>query len=217
MAPTDEELDAWIDECAVLTRQGMAGHYWVFDVNTDDAREIVRAALDRWGSSITPTPEQWEAQKAWAVDDEDSSCILELRARVEALEAAQQSAPAPLREIELELTRKVLVGNLTLAEATERLAKSSQVAAQRPRSSAAVEWVRNMREEIKTGSLTPLEALKKIGAPTPAPTGSLVERVMTAGGMGLTDSARAAIREVSDWLRDRTDGYASDLLDGETE
>jgi hypothetical protein len=54
MAPTDEELDAWIDECAVLTRQGMAGHYWVFDVSRDDVHEIARAALDRWGSSITP-------------------------------------------------------------------------------------------------------------------------------------------------------------------
>jgi hypothetical protein len=32
------------------------------------------------------TPEQWAAQRAWAVDDDDSSCILELRARVEALE-----------------------------------------------------------------------------------------------------------------------------------
>ena len=37
------------------------------------------------------TPEQWAAQKAWAVDDEDSSCILELRARVEALEAQYET------------------------------------------------------------------------------------------------------------------------------
>ena len=90
------------------------------------------------------TPEQWDritdlgGIASW-------SCILELRARVEALEAAQRPSPAP----------------------------------------------------------------------TGAPTGSLVERVMLAGGMGLTDSARAAIREVAAWLRDRTDGYASDLLDGE--
>ena len=35
------------------------------------------------------TPEQWACQKAWA-DDYYSSCILELRARVKALEAAQQ-------------------------------------------------------------------------------------------------------------------------------
>ena len=32
------------------------------------------------------TPEQWANQEAWAVDDDDSACILELRARVEALE-----------------------------------------------------------------------------------------------------------------------------------
>jgi hypothetical protein len=37
------------------------------------------------------TPEQWAAQKAWAVDDDDSSCILELRARVEALEAQYET------------------------------------------------------------------------------------------------------------------------------
>jgi hypothetical protein len=35
------------------------------------------------------TPEQWEYQERWASDDDDASCILELRCRVEALEAAQ--------------------------------------------------------------------------------------------------------------------------------
>ena len=34
------------------------------------------------------TPEQWADQRRWAQDDADSSCLLELRARVEALEAA---------------------------------------------------------------------------------------------------------------------------------
>ena len=37
----------------------------------------------------------------------------------------------------------------------------------------------------------------------PAPSGSLVERVMDAGGMGLPESARAAIREIAAWMRDR--------------
>jgi hypothetical protein len=37
------------------------------------------------------TPKQWDNQKAWAVDDDDSSCILELRARVEALEARYET------------------------------------------------------------------------------------------------------------------------------
>jgi len=35
------------------------------------------------------TPEQWEYQERWASDDDDASCILELRCRVEALEADQ--------------------------------------------------------------------------------------------------------------------------------
>lgn len=39
----------------------------------------------------------------------------------------------------------------------------------------------------------------------PAPASSLVERVMIAGGMGLTESARAAIREVAVAARSRGD------------
>ena len=37
------------------------------------------------------TPHQWAFQEAWAVDDDDSSCILELRARVEALEGKYET------------------------------------------------------------------------------------------------------------------------------
>jgi hypothetical protein len=33
------------------------------------------------------TPEQWEIQEKWAPESEDAACLLELRARVEALEA----------------------------------------------------------------------------------------------------------------------------------
>ena len=36
----------------------------------------------------------WAEQKKWAVDDSDADCLLELRARVERLEQAQQQ-PAP--------------------------------------------------------------------------------------------------------------------------
>ena len=35
------------------------------------------------------TPEQWAQQALWVETYEDSSCIMELRARIEALEAAQ--------------------------------------------------------------------------------------------------------------------------------
>jgi hypothetical protein len=37
------------------------------------------------------TPEQWAAQARWAVDDDDSSCILELRARIETLESQYET------------------------------------------------------------------------------------------------------------------------------
>jgi hypothetical protein len=37
------------------------------------------------------TPEQWTAQARWAVDDDDSSCILELRARIETLESRYET------------------------------------------------------------------------------------------------------------------------------
>ena len=41
------------------------------------------------------TPDQWAYQEHWAVEDSNAACLLELRARVEALEAAEQaSAPA---------------------------------------------------------------------------------------------------------------------------
>ena len=45
------------------------------------------------------TPEDWESQSNWASDCEDARCLLELRARVEALEAAQQQ-PEPIDEEE---------------------------------------------------------------------------------------------------------------------
>ena len=50
----------------------------------------------------------------------------------------------------------------------------------------------------------------------PAPAGSLVERVQTAIGRSYPDNARAAIREVAAWLRDRAGGTrACWLLDVE--
>ena len=36
------------------------------------------------------TPEQWESIERWAEDNVYDACFLELRARIEALEAAQQ-------------------------------------------------------------------------------------------------------------------------------
>ena len=48
------------------------------------------------------------------------------------------------------------------------------------------------------------------------PAGSLVERVMIAGGMGLPESARAAIRAVAAWLRTGRMLHAAELLEQES-
>jgi hypothetical protein len=47
------------------------------------------------------TPEQWEYQERWASDDDDASCILELRDRVEALE--RQAAMTEVRAASAEV------------------------------------------------------------------------------------------------------------------
>lgn len=39
------------------------------------------------------TPDQWAHQEHWATEDSAAACLLELRARVEALEANAKSSP----------------------------------------------------------------------------------------------------------------------------
>jgi hypothetical protein len=85
--------------------------------------------------------------------------------------------------------------------------------AQVGRSSAAVDRVLALQDQIRDGSLTLAEALKKIGALEPAPSprlSSLVDRVIHAINPSLTpifrsdrDKARAAIREVAAWINER--------------
>jgi hypothetical protein len=55
-----------------------------------------KSTIDRNMNDFKATPECWEWQEKWAsktVPDEDSSCFLELRARVEALEAQASNYP----------------------------------------------------------------------------------------------------------------------------
>jgi hypothetical protein len=52
VAPTDDEIGEWHDQCADLTRLGEVDHYWAFDLRGDEVAGVVRAALARWG---TPT------------------------------------------------------------------------------------------------------------------------------------------------------------------
>jgi hypothetical protein len=50
VAPTDEEIGEWHDQCADLTRLGKVDHYWAFDFRSDEVAGVVRAALARWGT-----------------------------------------------------------------------------------------------------------------------------------------------------------------------
>ena len=50
VAPTDEEINVWHDQCADLTRLGEVDHYWAFDLRHDEVAGVVRAALARWGT-----------------------------------------------------------------------------------------------------------------------------------------------------------------------
>ena len=50
VAPTDEEIGEWHDQCADLTRLGEVDHYWAFDLRSDEVAGVVRTALARWGT-----------------------------------------------------------------------------------------------------------------------------------------------------------------------
>ena len=98
------------------------------------------------------TPKQWAAQARWAVDDADSSCLLELRARIEALEAPDETQ----RQATLEWSGDVLRRIMALE------------AGQKTTPSPAVDRVRDLQDQIRDGSLTLAEALKEIdGEPEP--------------------------------------------------
>ena len=55
VAPTDEEIEDWHDQCADLTRLGEVDHYWAFDLRHDEVAGVVRAALARWGTPANNT------------------------------------------------------------------------------------------------------------------------------------------------------------------
>ena len=45
VAPADEEIGEWHDQCADLTRLGEVDHYWAFDLQSDEVAGVVRAVL----------------------------------------------------------------------------------------------------------------------------------------------------------------------------
>jgi len=142
---------------------------------------LVIFVTDKPANQHRATPEQWEYQERWASDDDDASCILELRCRIEALEATQHAhtdlshlSDAEREQVTQELAKPVRV--FTAKEVAPIVAPATRV--------------RFISEVFQAASAE-------------ARPGGLVEMVMHAGGMGLTDSARAAIREVAKWLREQ--------------
>jgi hypothetical protein len=55
-------------------------------------------------------PEDWELQSQWASDCADARCLLELRARVEALEANSTPTPRQIRSSLVERVHSCIVG-----------------------------------------------------------------------------------------------------------
>jgi hypothetical protein len=158
-----------------------------------------------------------------------TKCILELRARVELLEASQQQ-PEPIDEEENDRRFHACM-NLIRNATPEQIRAAAEV----PERKASK--VYEISEPLK---LTPEQAqeIRDLLAPNSKPTpnprqirGSLVERVALAIS-GIEDSscwddeavnwapeARAAIREVAAWLREQHDGdlVAATVLEREVE
>jgi hypothetical protein len=177
------------------------------------------------------TPEQWADQEKWARDDADSSCILELRARVEAMEATQhahadlsrlsdEKRDSAVRYLSKPGRWQPLRTEVTYGEANAHAQNLVRhLSMNQPAPSPAVDRVRDLQDRIRDGSLTLAEALAEIGAPTPAPApaDSLVERVVKViadpdGPPELWhDEARAAILVVAEWLDERDTSIKDDL------
>jgi hypothetical protein len=136
------------------------------------------------------TPDDWAQQEDWANRSafSDSSCIIELRDRVEALEAGQQPQQDKLDRL-IALDRD----------------DSTEAAAQQPLAFTGKVVAPITRDRDETGNYLIIHD-------TPAPAGSLVERVAdaiaaqaTSAGIVNDRPARAAIREVAKWLKE--EGY----------
>jgi len=137
------------------------------------------------------TPECWEWQEKWAskeVPDEDSSCFLELRSRIEQLEAQASNYPA----IPDTLTSPPVATDEELKQTWLQGATLTQ----------GHRAVYNLG--IKHGQASSREVVE------PAPVaGGLVARVAYAitgdsdGPINWKNEARAAILEVAKWMREQ--------------
>jgi hypothetical protein len=168
--------------------------------------------MNQDSQSHRATPEQWATHKAWAASDDDSSCLLELRSRIEALEATQHAhadlshlsgaeqdrmaqelaKPAAWRPLETEIT----YGSEAAADAVQILRAPMVVQGTFEHGGETYQF--KAKPERKS-AMTELRAASAEARPA-----GLVERV--AGSIWKTcdlgTEARAAIREVAAAARD---------------
>jgi hypothetical protein len=139
---------------------------------------LVIFVTDKPTNQHRATPEQWEYQERWASDDDDASCILELRCRVEALEATQHAHAdlSRLSDAEREQVTQELAKPVRVFTAKE----VAPIVAPATRARFISEVFQAASAEVR-------------------PAAGLVERIEAVAG----GDARAAIREVAKWLRDR--------------
>lgn len=131
------------------------------------------------------TPEQWAALERWALEKDNAcSCILELRARVEALEARRPAS-------------KVYEINEPLKLTPEQAQHVRDLLAPNSKPTPNPSQIRSSPDHF--GQVNKMVA------------GSLVERVYDAMVLAAAGSeARAAIREVAAWLRE-DDPFSCDI------
>lgn len=133
------------------------------------------------------TPEQWAEQKMWVRHAADSSCILELRDRLEALEALYET----MRQATLDWGKDVDNHGRWIDDHLKRI--MALEAGQQPN-----------YPEIPDSSPAPADSLVERVATAIDP---------IDGAPLYLDEARAAIRGVAAWLRSeypRREGYGTD-------
>jgi uncharacterized membrane-anchored protein YjiN (DUF445 family) len=156
------------------------------------------------------TPEQWAQCEDWvrsSVVGASDACILELRARVETLEAAARKHIA-------ETSSNILA----LASRVESLEAAERQASKVYEISKPLKLTAKQQEELNAllrPSYKPSPNSPQIGSSlVERVEGALMESIKEQGSM-----ARAAIREVAKWMREQQDGdlIAATMLEREVE
>ena len=158
------------------------------------------------------TPEQWALARRMAHRAE-FSCLLELRDRIEALEAAAK--PNPDSSLEWRVSEHIKAQSVLTAalvkrlEALEGVPLDGAVPAKVPGGLPALAEKVKELEDTVNATTQPNHPAK--------PDSSLVKRVACAiypdgSGDGFREEARAAIREVAAWLRENPEVYFAPAL-----